>query len=61
MAMEYSKKDVVGMLRRWGYPQLADEASRDLPDRVDFDELQEWNLRHGVSHDDIISHMGGSP
>jgi hypothetical protein len=61
IAMQYSKQQVVDMLRRWGYPQLADEALRDLPDPVDIDELRKWNLSHGVTRDDIISGMGGSP
>ena len=61
IAMQYSKQEVVDMLRGWGYPQLADEAWRDLPDPVDVDELRDWNMRHGVSRDDIISGMGGSP
>jgi len=59
--MQYSKQDVVDTFRRYGYPQLADEASRDLPDPVDFDELQAWSLRHGLTHDDIVSRLGGSP
>ena len=60
-AMQYSNQEVAHMLRSWGYPQLADEALRDLADPVDLDELREWNLRHGLTRDDIISHMGGSP
>ncbi len=58
--MQYSRQYVVDLFRRWGYPQLADEASRDLPDPVDFDELQTWSLGHGLSHDDKVSHLGGS-
>jgi hypothetical protein len=61
MAMQYSKQEVVEMLRRWGYPQLADEALRELPDPVELEELQDWNMRHGITRDDIISSMGGSP
>jgi hypothetical protein len=59
--MKYSKQEVIDMLRSWGYSQLADEASRELPDPVDIDEFRDWNMRHGLSRDDIISHMGGSP
>ena len=57
--MQYSKQEVVQMLRRWGYEQLADEALRDLPDPVDVDELRDWNMRHGLTRDDIISNIGG--
>jgi hypothetical protein len=59
--MQYRRQSVVDSLRRLGYPQLSDDASRDLPDPVDLDELQEWELRHGLTHDDLISRMGGSP
>jgi hypothetical protein len=59
--MQYSRQWVVDALRRWGYSELADEASRDLPDPVDLDELQEYGIRHGLNRDDIISHLGGSP
>jgi hypothetical protein len=59
--MQYSRQYVIDMFRRWGYAQLADEASRDLPAQVDLDELQDWSLKHGLSHDDLISHLGGSP
>jgi hypothetical protein len=59
--MQYSRQWVVDMFRRMGYPQLADEALRDLPDPVDLDELQGWSMRHGISRDDLISRMGGSP
>jgi hypothetical protein len=59
--MQYSRQQVADMFRRWGYTQLADQASRELPDPVDLDELQTWSLAHGLSHDDIISRMGGSP
>ena len=59
--MQMTKQEVVDMLHRCGYPQLADEASRDLPDPVDLDELREWNSRHGLTRDEMISRMGGSP
>jgi hypothetical protein len=48
-------------MHRLGYTELADEASRVLPDPVDADRLSTWILQHGLSHDDLISQMGGSP
>jgi len=42
-------------------PGLADEASRDLPDPVDIDRLKAWLMQHGLSHDEMVSRMGGSP
>ena len=59
--MEYSRQHVVKLLRRAGMPELADEASRDLPDPVDTDKLSEWGMQRGVSRDDLVSYFGGSP
>ena len=59
--MAYSRQWVVDTLRRNGYPQEADEALRDLPDQVDLQQLQEFGDRHGISRDELVSRMGGSP
>jgi hypothetical protein len=61
IAMQYSRQHVVDLMRRMGYPELADEASRVLPDPVDADQVFAWCMQHGLSHDDLISQMGGSP
>jgi hypothetical protein len=53
--------NVIGVLRRCGFSQLADEASRDLPDPVEVDRLVAWGMQRGVSTDDMVSQMGGSP
>jgi len=57
----YSRRHVADMLRRQGFPELADVAVRELPDPVDAEQLESWGMRHGVSKDDLISRMGGSP
>lgn len=49
------------MLRRQGFPELADMALRELPDPVNVDQIEVWGLRYGVTKDDLISRMGGSP
>lgn len=59
--MQVSRQRVVDALRSLGYPQVADEALRDLPDVVDQKEAQEWGARHGISRDELIDLMGGSP
>ncbi|HLN66340.1 MAG TPA: hypothetical protein VK280_03595 [Streptosporangiaceae bacterium] len=59
--MQYSKQEVVTLLRRTGYTELADEAERVLPDPVDVGQLEAFANSHGVNRDDIISEMGGSP
>jgi len=61
IAMQYSRQQVVDMLRRCGYAQLADEASRVLPDLIDPDQLEELSSKYGDSINDLISQMGGSP
>ena len=58
---EWSRQYVVDGLNRMGYTELADQASRDLPDPVDLNRLEEWSMQHGLSRDDVISRMGGSP
>jgi len=52
---------VVDVLHTLGYPELADEAARDLPDPVDFNRLGNWLMQHGLTRDAMVSQMGGSP
>ena len=59
--MGYSRQWVVDTLRRIGYPQEADEALRVLPEEVDRRQLEEFGDRHGISRDELMSRMGGSP
>ena len=59
--MQYSRQEIVALFRRTGYTELADEAEHALPDPVDLSELETFANSHGVSRDDIISEMGGSP
>ena len=59
--MAYSRQWVVDTLRRIGYTQEADEALRVLPEDVDLEQLQAFGARHGISRDDLIDRMGGSP
>jgi uncharacterized protein YidB (DUF937 family) len=59
--MQYGRQDVADVLRHAGFSELADQASRVLPDPVDLDQLQEWAMQHGLSRDELISRLGGSP
>ena len=52
---------MVDELNRLGYGELADEASRDLPDPVDINRLEAWCMQHGLTQEEVISSMGGSP
>lgn len=60
-AMAMSKQSAVDMLRRMGFSQEADEAEQELPDPVDMEQLREFGDRHGISRDELMSRMGGSP
>jgi hypothetical protein len=59
--MGYSRQEIVEILRRTGYTELADEAERVLPDPIDIDQLTAFAQSHGVDRDTFISEMGGSP
>jgi len=59
--MAYDKRWLVDTLRHMGYTQAADDALREMPDEFDLEQLQEFGDRHGISRDEVISRMGGSP
>jgi hypothetical protein len=59
--MPLSKQEVVNFLRSTGFSEAADEAMRVLPDQVDIDQLAKWGEQYGISRDELISRMGGSP
>lgn len=59
--LHYSRDAVIQELRMCGMPDLADRAARELSENVDGDELFAWTERNGVSKDDLINRMGGSP
>jgi hypothetical protein len=60
--MQYrSRQDVVDVLHTLRYPELADEAARELPDPVDINRLMAWLMQHGLTRDEMVSEMGGSP
>jgi hypothetical protein len=49
------------MLRRTGFPELAEKALRVLPDPVDQDFAEKVLQSYGVTKDVLIDRMGGSP
>jgi hypothetical protein len=59
--MQVSKQSVIDFLRGLGFPDIADEAERDLPDPVELRQVQEFGERHGITRDELINRMGGSP
>ena len=58
---QYSRQHVIDVLNRVGYTELAEKVSRVLPDPADIDQLAELAIQYGVTRDDLISRMGGSP
>jgi hypothetical protein len=61
MQQQFSRQHVIDVLNRLGYTEQAEEASRVLPDPVDIDQLEALGIQLGLSHDELISRMGGSP
>ena len=59
--MQSARHDVVDMLRRTGLPEIAEEALRVLPDPVDLDFAVKVLQSYGVTMDELIDRMGGSP
>ena len=59
--VQYSRQEIVAILRRTGYTELADEAERVLPDPIGLDQLLAFAQSHGVDRDTFINEMGGSP
>jgi len=42
-------------------PDLAEEARRVLPDSVEYNRAERFLAEYGLTKDDLISRMGGSP
>jgi hypothetical protein len=61
MAETVTRQSVVDRLRRMGMAQAADEAARALPDPVDRAEVASFCEKYGLSRDQMIDLMGGSP
>ena len=61
VVVEYSRHEVVEMLRKAGLRELADEALRHLPDPVELEYAQEWGMQHGITRGALVSLMGRQP
>jgi len=59
--MAQDRQWLVDSLRHVGLTQAAEDAERELPEQVSLAEIQQFADRHGISKDEIISRMGGSP
>jgi hypothetical protein len=59
--MMMSKHEVVRVLRNAGLPEAAEEAERTLPDELEYEQVAKFSARYGITRDELISRMGGSP
>ena len=59
--MALDRQQLVDLLRHLGYEEAADEAARVLPDQASLEQVKEFGDRYHISHDELISRMGGSP
>jgi hypothetical protein len=59
--LSQDKQWLVNTLRNLGYTEAADQAARELPDSVSMEELKKFADRYGISRDEVMSQMGGSP
>ena len=59
--MAQDRQWLVDSLRHVGLTKAAEDAERELPEQVSQEEIMKFADRHGISRDEIISRMGGSP
>jgi hypothetical protein len=59
--VQYSRQEIVDLLRKAGLREVADKAAAELPDPVDLADVERWAEVHGVTKDMLISQFGGSP
>ncbi len=58
--MAISRQWAINMLKRMGYAEAAEEASRVLPEQLELKQLEEFGDRHGISRSELVSWMGGT-
>ena len=56
--MQYSRQHFASVLRKTGFPEVADEALRVLPDPVDEDQIAAFLAPYAITMDELISRMG---
>ena len=59
--MQVTRQHVVDILRTAGLRELAEEAHRVLPDRVEYNHAERFLAQYGITKDELISRRGGSP
>jgi hypothetical protein len=59
--MQVTRQHVVDILRVARLPELAEEARRALPDPIEYNDAASFLLQYGITKDELISRVGGSP
>jgi hypothetical protein len=59
--VQVKRHHVVDILRKAGLPDVATDADQLLPDPIDYDDAAAFLARYGISKDELISRVGGSP
>ena len=59
--MLVTRQHVIDILRIAALPDVAEEASRLLPDPVEYNQAERFLAQYGITNDELISRRGGSP
>ncbi len=59
--MQVARQHVADILRIAGLSELAEEAHRVLPDPVEYNHAARFLAQYGITKDELISCLGGSP
>ena len=59
--MQVTRQHVVDILQTARLRDLAEEAQRVLPDQVEYNYAERFLAQYGITKDELISRMGGSP
>ena len=59
--MQFTRQHVVDILRIAGLLELAEEANQVLPDPVEYNHAERYLAQYGITKDELISRLGGSP
>jgi hypothetical protein len=58
--MEFSKDQIVDLIRQQGDQDKASQADQELPDQVDTDRDSGLLTKFGIDPQDLISKLGGN-
>ena len=59
--MQVTRQHVVDILQTVRLRDVAEEARRALPDPVEYNHAERFLAQYGITKDELISRMGGSP